>query len=311
MNNVNRLLEMETFVRVVDAGSISAAADRMDTAKSAVSRRLGELENRLGVRLLNRTTRSLSLTEAGGTFYQRCNDVLANVADAERSVATATTEIQGALRVAAPLSFGLAHLGPAINDFLLEHPGVTFDLDFNDRQIDLVEEGFDVAIRIAKLPDSSLVARRLTPIRHLICASPDYWNEHGRPREPDDLKRHHALRYTNARQRAWAWTNPEGARGSVTMPVRLAANNGKYLARAATAGFGVVRTPAFIVCDEIESGALEPVLTGFRWGDLDAYAVYPRTRHLSRRVRAFIDFLAERFGDTPYWDECLRRFDTV
>ena len=147
MHNMNRLLEMEVFVRVVDAGSISGAADRMDIAKSAISRRLGELEARLGVRLLNRTTRRLSLTGAGSAFYERCTGILSDVTDAERSISTADAELQGVLRIAAPLSFGLAHVGPAINEFMRQHPGVTVDLDFNDRQIDLVEEGFDLAIR--------------------------------------------------------------------------------------------------------------------------------------------------------------------
>jgi len=306
MNNMNRLLEMEIFVRVVDAGSISGAADRMDIAKSAVSRRLGELEARLGVRLLNRTTRRLALTGSGSAFYARCTEILSDVIDAERSVATAEAELSGVLRIAAPLSFGLAHIGPAINEFMRQHPGVTVDLDFNDRQIDLIEEGFDVSIRIAKLSDSSLVARRLTTIRSIVCASPGYWQEHGRPERPEDLKHHHGLRYTNVRQRSWSWTAADGSKGSVTVPVRLSANNGAYLAQAASAGFGVVRMPVFIVCSRIESGALEPVLTDYHWGDIGAYAVYPPTRHLSYRVRVLIDFLVERFGDEPYWDECLK-----
>lgn len=305
MNNMNRLLEMETFVRVVDAGSISGAAERMDTAKSAISRRLGDLEGRLGVRLLNRTTRRLSLTAAGSEFYERCQAILADVSSAEESVATAESELSGILRVAAPVTFGLAHLGPAINEFMRRHPRVTFDLDFNDRQIDLVEEAFDLAIRIAKLPDSSLVARRLTPIRNVVCASPGYWDTHGRPARPEDLKQHRALRYSNIRQRSWSFAAPDDSRGSVTVPVALTANNGQYLAQAATAGFGVIRIPLFIVHEAIEAGLLEPVLKDYRWSDLDAYAVYPPTRHLSRRVRVFIDFLAERYGDEPYWDSCL------
>jgi len=306
MNNMNRLLEMEIFVRVVDAGSISGAADRLNLAKSAVSRRLAELERRLGVRLLNRTTRRLSLTAAGGAFYDRCAGILADVADAEQTVADADAELSGQLRLAAPLSFGIGHLGAAINDFMRQHPGVTFDLDLNDRQIDLVEEGYDLGIRITNLADSSLRARRLARIRSVVCASPDYWDEHGRPTHPQDLKRHTALRYSNARRRGWSWTAPDGSRGSVTVPVAMTANNGEFLVQTAAGGFGVVQTPVFIAYQRIESGTLEPVLTDYRWGDIGAYAVYPPTRHLSRRVRVFIDFLAERFGDEPYWDRCLR-----
>ncbi|MFW2404211.1 MAG: LysR family transcriptional regulator [Gammaproteobacteria bacterium] len=302
---MNRLLEMETFVQVVDAGSISGAADRMDTAKSAVSRRLAELEARLGVTLLNRTTRRLSLTGAGGEFYARCNAILADVAAAEQCIGDAEAHLSGTLRVAAPVSFGVAHLGPAINDFLTAHPEVEFDLDFNDRQIDLVAEGFDLAIRITKLQDSSLIARRLTSIRSVICASPDYWNRWGRPQQPDELKQHRALRYSNAPRRGWSWTGPDGDRGSVSVSFTQASNNGEYLSQAATAGLGIIRMPLFIVHEAIRAGELEPVLTQYRWGDVDAYAVYPQTRHVSQRVRAFIDFLAERFADTPYWDRCL------
>ncbi|MBT8441868.1 MAG: LysR family transcriptional regulator [Gammaproteobacteria bacterium] len=302
---MNRLLEMETFVQVVDAGGISAAADRMDTAKSAVSRRLAELESRVGASLLNRTTRRLSLTGAGAAFYERCKTILADVAEAEQCVGDAEADLRGTLRVAAPVSFGVAHLGPAINDFLMEHPDVAFDLDFNDRQIDLVAEGFDLAIRIAKLRDSSLMARRLTSIRSVVCASPGYWNARGRPQRPAELKQHLALRYSNAPRRGWSWAGPGGDRGSVSVPGSQIANNGTYLGQAAIAGLGVICIPLFIVYEAIESGELEPALTEYRWGDVDAYAVYPQTRHVSRRVRAFIDFLAERFGDTPYWDLCL------
>jgi DNA-binding transcriptional LysR family regulator len=281
---MNRFVEMETFIQVVDSGSISGAADRLDTAKSAVSRRL-----------------------AGGDFYERCKTILADVAAAEQCVSATEAELKGTLRVAAPLSFGISHLGPAISDFLERHPDVAFDLDFNDRRIDLVEEGFDLAIRIAKLQDSSLMARRLTPIRNIVCASRAYWDEHGRPTHPDELRHHRALRYGNIRRRGWPWTGPGGDRGSVNVPVRLTANNGEYLAQAATAGFGVIRTPAFIIYKHVESGDLEPVLQEYRWGDIDAFALYPRTRHVSQLVRSFIDFLAERFGDTPYWELCLER----
>ena len=304
---MNRFVEMETFVQVVESGSISGAAIRLDTAKSAVSRRLAELEARLGVTLLNRTTRRIALTGSGSSFYDRCKIILADVDAAEQCISAAETELTGGLRVAAPVSFGLEHLGPAINDFVVQHPGVAFDLDFNDRQIDLVEEGFDLAIRIAKLQDSSLIARRLTPIRYVVCASADYWDKNGRPNHPDELRNHRALRYVNVRQRGWPWTGPGDERGSVILPARLTANNGEFLSQAAVDGLGVIRMPAFIVYKYIESGDLEPVLMDHRWGDIDAFAVYPRTLHVSQRVRALIDFLAERFGDTPYWERCLRQ----
>jgi len=296
---------MEIFVAIVDAGSISAAAERLDMAKSAVSRRLAELELRLDTVLLNRTTRRLSLTATGGEFFARCEDILQDVADAEAAAASTDAALAGTIRIAAPLSFGLDHLGPAINRFAELHPGVAPVIDFSDRQVDLVAEGFDVAVRIAKLGDSSLVARKLTTVRHVICASPDYWDRHGRPGEPADLRQHRGLRYTLAAKRNWAWTAPDGSRGSVTVPAEIAANNGKYLAEAAIAGHGVIRMPLFIVYRYIEAGELEPVLTDYRWNDLRAWAIYPRSRRLPARVRALVDFLAEEFSGTPYWEDCL------
>ena len=297
---------MEIFVRVVDAGSISGAAERMDMVKSAVSRRLGELESRLGVQLLNRTTRRLSLTSAGSDFYERCNAILTDVADAEGNVTAADTTLEGRLRVAAPLSFGLEHVGPVINDFMQVHPGLTVELDFNDRQVDLVAEGFDLGIRIAKLSDSSLIARKLTPIRHVICASPAYWDQYGRPDQPDELKNHTALRYTLAQQRSWRYTAPDGRRGSVTVPAQTSANNGTFLSQVAAKGAGIIQMPVFLVYRLIESGELEPVLLDYQWGDLHAWAVYPKTRHLPYRVRALIDQLAGTFGEEPYWEQCLK-----
>jgi len=304
---MNQLLEMETFVRVVEAGSISGAAERMNVAKSAISRRLGELETRLDVQLLNRTTRRLSLTDAGSAFYERCDRILADVTDAEQCLADTEDALQGRIRVAAPLSFGLDHLGPAINDFMQVHPQLNFEIDFNDREVDLIEEGFDLGVRIAKLSDSSLVARRLTPIRHVVCANPEYWDKHGRPEHPNDLKRHLALRYTNAPQKSWSYQHPDGIRGSVSLPTRASGNNGAFLSQAAERGLGVIRVPVFIAYQAIERGALEPVLTDYRWGDVYAWALYPKTRRLPHRIRVLIDWLVERFGDEPYWEKCLCR----
>lgn len=306
---MNRFLEMEIFTRVVESGSISAAADRMDMAKSAVSKRLGDLESRLGVALINRTTRRMSLTDAGSEFYLRCEQILNAVADAETSVAETDDVLAGRIRIAAPLSFGLEQVGPSINEFMQIHPGITIDLDFNDRQVELVEEGFDLGIRIAKLSDSSLVARKLTPIRHVVCASPNYWSRYGRPRRPDELKQHQALRYSLAEQRSWSYTGPNGSRGSVVVPTISSANNGLYLSQLAAKGFGVIRMPLFIVYQLIESGELEPVLLDHQWGDIHAWAVYPNARYLPLRVRALIDFLVERFGEAPYWEQCLKKHE--
>ena len=187
--------EMNSFVRVVEAGSISKAAEQLGLAKSGVSRRLVELESRLGVRLLNRTTRRSSPTEAGRSYYEGAVKLLSDVAELEAVVADTEASLQGSLRLAAPLSFGLCHLSPAIEEFVRAHPGVLIDIDFSDRQIDLVAQGVDLAIRIAELRDSSLKARRICPIRLLLCASPTYLEQYGTPQTPDDLLHHHILQY--------------------------------------------------------------------------------------------------------------------
>lgn len=297
---------METFVRVVEAGSISAAADSLGIAKSAVSRRITDLEARLGAQLFRRSTRRLSMTDTATGFYERCRRILADVDEAEQAVAEQHGTLRGRLRVAVPLSFGLLHLGPAIGDFLKTHPDVEFDLDFNDRQVDLLAQGFDVALRIADLPDSSLVARRLAPIRMLVCASPAYLQQHGTPRTPEDLADHACLTYSNQPDpEIWTYTGPDGRPVNIGVRSRLQANNGDFTTQAAIAGYGITRQPTFILYRPITEGALVPILTAYTWPGVHAYAVYPQTRHLSQRVRAFVDFLAERFAGIPYWDTGL------
>lgn len=262
---MRRFEDMQTFVRVVEAGSISAAAERLGVAKSAVSRRLSDLEARLGVQLLRRTTRRLNLTDTGRGFYDRCQRILADLEEAEAAVSQAHATLRGRLRVAAPLSFGLRHLGPAITEFMQQHPQVDFDLDFNDRQVDLLAEDIDVAIRIARLEDSSLIARRLWSSRLVLCASPGYLQAHGTPSTPEDLVAHRALVYSHSQDDPTQLTlHGDGGR--------------EHRVR---------------------------VLPAYRAGEVNAYAVYPQTRHLSQRVRAFVDFLAGRFAGVPYWDRDL------
>ena len=302
---MNQFEELQAFVRVVDAGSITAAADQLGVAKSAISRRLSELEARLGTQLLARTTRRMSLTDAGSSYYQRSRRILAELADADAEAGGDTRELQGRLRLAAPLTFGLMHLATAITDFAASYPQVEIDVDLNDRAVDLVGEGFDLALRITELEDSSLVARRLCPIKHVLCASPDYWQRYGRPETPADLAGQQALRYSNAPRLGWPYVAPDGRRGELRLETRLTANNGDLLCQAGTAGLGVLHQPLFIAHQAIESGELEPVLTDYRWRELSAYAVYPANRNLPVRVRRFIDFLAERFGERPYWEDCL------
>jgi DNA-binding transcriptional LysR family regulator len=303
---MDRLEEMRTFVKVVEAGSITAAAERLGIAKSAVSRRLVDLEERLSVQLFRRTTRTLNVTETGQGFYERCLRILADVEEAELAVSQQHGALRGRLRVAVPLSFGLGHLAPAMDAFLGAHPDVEFDLDLNDRQVDLLTEGFDLAVRIAELRDSTLIARRLAPVRHVVCASPAFLARHGTPRTAVELADHDCLVYANAPTPGlWEYTDPAGHPGRVQVRARIQANNGDCLRQAAEDGHGVVLGPSFILHQAIERGRLVPILRDHQWPMLHAYAVYPRTRHLSQRVRAFVDFLAERFAGVPYWDRCL------
>ncbi|HNR11191.1 MAG TPA: LysR family transcriptional regulator [Nitrosomonas europaea] len=305
---MDRFENMNAFVRVVEAGSISAAADRMDVAKSVVSRRLKELEEHLGVELFHRTTRQMNLTDSGRAFYQQSVRILADVLEAEHATSQSHGRLKGHLKVAVPLSFGLMHLGAAISTFLQTHPDIEFDLDFNDRQVDLLAEGFDLAIRIANLPDSSLIARRLAPIQAVMCASPAYLERMGTPQAPEELIRHRCLVY-NLVSHSDNW-NVYGTTGEL-IKTRIIpyfkASNGEFLRDAAVDGLGIVLLPTFIVYREIERGALIPILTGYHYAQLAAYAIYPQTRHLSQRVRAFVDFLSQRFEGMPYWDACLNQ----
>jgi DNA-binding transcriptional LysR family regulator len=292
-----RFESMETFVRVVEAGSISAAAEHMGIAKSAVSRRISELEERLGVQLFRRTTRRLNLTDTGRSLYERCVNILADVDEAEQAVSREHGTLRGRLRVALPLSFGLLQLGPAITAFLQAHPEVEFDLDFNDRQVDLLAEGFDLALRIGDLADSTLIARRLASIRSCVCASPAYLERAGTPAHPGELAQHACLTYSLVPEpQVWRYTAADGKRGSVRVGSRLQANNGDFLHRAALEGQGIVLQPLFIVQRSLEEGRLVSLLSEYEWPTTSAHALYPHTRHLSQRVRAFIDFLADWFA---------------
>jgi DNA-binding transcriptional LysR family regulator len=300
---MDRFAHMQVFVSVVEAGSISAAAERLNLAKSAVSRRLAELETHLGASLITRTTRRLNLTDSGRAYYARCVAILADLDEAESAVSQAHGALKGKLKVALPLSFGLLHLAPLIQEFMTLHPELRFELDFNDRQIDLMQEGFDLAIRIATLQDSSLIARRLAPIRHVLCASPAYLKKHGTPAAAADLAQHAGLVYSNLRDPdLWAFHGPDGQPGTVRVPVRLAASSGEFLLRAAIAGEGLLLLPSFYVHAAMRSGQLVRLFADHTWPELSAYAVYPPTRHLSNRVRALIDFLVERLAGEPYWD---------
>lgn len=300
-----RLDAMEIFAEVVEAEGFSAAARNLGVSKSAVSKQVARLEDGLGVRLLNRTTRRLSVTEAGATFYEACRRVLDEAEAAERTVSNLSAQPRGLLKLNAPMSFGFLHLARAIPEFHARFPQITIDAVMNDRFVDLVQEGYDLALRIGNLRDSSLIARRVAPCRAVVCASPDYLARRGRPERPEDLKGHDCLLYTNNQQpREWQLLGPGGLQ-TVKIDGPLLANNGDALCRAALGGLGIARLPTFIVGQHLRAGRLEAVLPGYPVPEQGIHAVYPHSRNLSVKVRVFIDFLADYFGPAPYWDEGL------
>ncbi len=300
---MGQLEDMAAFVRIVETGSLSRAAEQMGIAKSAVSRRLVELEDRVGVQLLQRTTRASQLTEAGRSYYERALQILADVTELNTSVSDTQTKLQGELKVALPLTFGLQHLAPIINAFADEHPDLSIHLDFSDRQVDLVEEGFDLAVRIADLEDSTHIARRLAPIRMILCAAPSYLAKHGKPKTLDDLRTHQTLQYTLNSGTGWRFEAANGKAKNVRIRPKIVANNGEYLREAAIAGHGIARLPTFIVWEALAAGTLKRVLPRQAISPLNAFAIYPQTRHLSHRVRALIDRLVESCAGKPYWDQ--------
>ena len=301
--------DIQAFVAVVDAGSFTAAADRLNAAKSAISRRVSGLEERLGVQLLRRTTRVLNLTESGRGFYERSKRILADLEEAEAGVQAEHGELRGTLRIALPLSFGVRHMSKPIAAFRKLHPGVDFDLDLNDRRVDLINDNFDCALRIGHLQDSSLIARKIFDSRSIISASPHYLAVHGKPESPDDLQDHNCLLYSNlADPNKWVYRDSEGKQKALKIRSTMRASSGDFLCNAAALGAGLVMQPMFIASQSIRSGHLVPVLTDYEWPKSPAYIVYPPTRHLSTRVRAFIDFMVERFAGEPEWDrDCLHK----
>jgi DNA-binding transcriptional LysR family regulator len=292
---LDTITAMRAFIAVADAGSFVRAAERQGVAKSIVSKHVAALEQHLGVRLMNRTTRSLSLTEAGTAYLERARELLAEIEALESAVGDHVLHPRGLLRVNAPVSFGISHLGAALADYTSRYPDVRVDLALNDRIVDLVEEGFDLAIRIAPRLDSSLVARRLATTRGILCASPGYLARYGTPRRPEDLRRHQCLGYTySSSGDEWRMEGPRGA-VAVRLDFRIRANNGDALVAAAIAGAGLLLEPGFIVEPHIRAGTLVPLLPRWRFTEYGIHAVYPHRQHLSAKVRSLVDFLVARF----------------
>lgn len=299
---IDVLTGMRVFTAVVDAGSFAAAADKLDLSRGMTSRYVAQVEAHLGVRLLNRTTRRLSLTEAGSDYYQRAVQVLALAEEAEHAVTQEAAVARGTLRINTSVSFGARHVGAAISAYLARHPQVKADLTLNDRVVDLVEEGFDVAVRIARKVDPGLVARPLTRARMLACASPDYIKLHGMPKSPADLARHNCLTYAySGLQNEWRFVR-SGREQTVKVAGNLHGNNGDILSCAAAEGLGVAVLPTFLVHELLREKKLARVLEGWEADELTVFAVYPSRQFLPPKVRSFVDFMVERFGGEPYWD---------
>ncbi len=298
---MDRALEMQVFCTVVDKGTFVGAADTLEMSKAAISRYVSAFEERLGARLLHRTTRKLSLTEEGRQFYHQAREVLALMDQAEEAVSSAAPEPSGVLRVNAPVSFGVLHLAPLWGAFMSAHPNVELDISLNDRLVDLVDEGFDAAIRIARMENSSLVGRRLAGTRMCLCASPDYLASHPPLRTLADLAEHGVIAYTNfATGNDWQFDGPDG-RVSVRTRSSVRCNNGDTCRSIALAGGGIALQPSFMVGEDLRSGALVEILPEYRSIELGIYVVYPTRKHLASKVRALISFLAERFAD-PEWE---------
>lgn len=298
-------MQLTAFVRTVDRGSQAAAARGLAMTPAMVGRHIRALEDRLGVRLLNRTTATQSLTEAGAAFHAQAIALLDQWEDAERQAAERQPEPRGLLRVNAPMSFGARHLAAAVAGFCLRHPDLRVDLVLNDRVVDLVEDGFDMAVRIGRLRDSALVARRLAECRLVVCAAPAYLARRGTPGQPADLRRHDCLLYSYASEGDTWCFRADGNEECVRLRGSLVANNGDALLQAALAGQGVVLQPSFIAADALREGRLVRLLPGWTLHRLDVYAVFPSAQHLPPKVRGFVDFLVARFQDPPFWDAGL------
>ena len=303
---LDRVTGMQVFVRVAALGSLSAAARSLNLSQTMVTKHVAALEDRLGIKLLHRSTRRLTLTEGGRNYLAACERILAEIEEAEASASLDRIEPRESLRLNVPLSFGLRHIAPALPSFNRLHPAVSFDLGLADRYVDLIEEGWDLAIRIGRLKDSSLVARRLAVCRTVVCAAPSYLKEHGTPQSLDDLARHNCLGYTlPSAIGANRWTF--GPDGEIVVPVQgnLRANNGDALLAASLAGQGLIYQPTFIVGDSLRDGSLVRVLGGYPTYEPGIHAVLPSGRQAPAKVRAFIEFLARRFAPEPEWDRGL------
>jgi DNA-binding transcriptional LysR family regulator len=300
---MDRFAAMQVFAQVVESGSFAKAADRLSLSTSAASRHVAELESRLQTRLLNRTTRRVSLTESGRAYYERCVQLLGDLEEAEQEAGSAAVVARGTIKMTTSGVFGPRHVAPAVAAFLAEHPQVRFDVSLSERVVDLVEEGFDLGIRIGTAGSENLVARKLGETRIVPCAAPSYLAARGAPKVPEDLATHNCFTYEYVTPRnLWRFRGPGGEERAVRVSGNLHSNNGDFAAEAAARGAGVVFEPAFIVGPEVRAGRLVPLLQDFEPLPIPIYAVYPSRKHLSAKVRLFVAFLARSFSGTRDWE---------
>lgn len=294
---MDTLTGLRVFVKVVETGSFTAAAEALELSRAMVSKHVQTLEARLGVRLLQRSTRRVALTEAGSRYHARASAWLDDMETTEAELAQLTAEPRGTLRVSAPMSFGRVHVAPLLAEFLARYPGVRIDLALADRAVDLIEDGYDLAVRIGDLADSSLVCRRLAASRLLLCAAPDYLDRCGQPRHPAELSAHECLSYRlSDTPSEWSFTAADGTQATVRIDGRVRADNGEALCEAAAAGLGIVLQPDFIAGPYLHAGRLLALLPEWGTREIGIHAVYPERRYLPARARRFVDFLAERYA---------------
>jgi DNA-binding transcriptional LysR family regulator len=301
-NALDLFQSMKVFVKVAELGSLSAAARALDLSNPSVTRQLADLEGHLNARLFNRSTRRLSLTETGAAYLERCRQLLQDLEEAALAASMSAANPTGTLRINASVSFGVNYLAHALHEYAQRYPNVRLDMSLSDRIVDLVEEGYDVAIRIGRIQDSALIARQIASARTFLCAAPAYLEKHGTPLAPSDLAHHACLTYSYRSTRAdWQFTR-NGETHTVRVKGMLDADNGDLLREAAIAGMGIIEQPSFIVGDAIRQKLLVPLLCDYDKEQLTIYAVYPSRKHLSAKVRTFVDYLADRFATNPEWD---------
>ncbi|QXP86971.1 LysR family transcriptional regulator [Methylococcus capsulatus] len=303
---MDKLTSMVVFTKVAKAGSFAAAAKELGLSRAMATKHVMQLENSLGVRLLNRTTRHLSLTEVGMVYLERCLQILDDLEETELAVTRLQTEPRGTLKLNAAPFFGAYHLAPAIAAYLEIYPDVNVELVLQAGYVDLVEEGFDLAIHLDELRDSSLIARKLGTSQRIVCGAPGYFEKRGVPKTPEDLKKHNCLSNSSLPPRdQWQFVSQDGKSTVIKVSGTLEANSADALRMAAISGLGLVLLPTYMVGQDIRKGRLQAVLTDYVPAAADIHAVYPHRKHLSAKVRTFVDFLHERFHPTPYWEEWM------